>query len=46
MNTITIGFDITISVFHLVWMNCAGKVLKRKMLSRKKVTEYFANLDA
>jgi len=46
MSTITIGLDIAKSVFHLVWMNAAGKVLKRKQLSRKKVAEYFANLEA
>lgn len=46
MSTITIGLDIAKSVFHLVWMSTTGKVLKRKMLSRKKVAEYFANLEA
>jgi len=46
MSTITIGLDIAKSVFHLVWMSATGKVLKRKMLSRKKVAEYFANLEA
>lgn len=46
MNTITIGLDIAKSVFHLVWMNSTGKVLKRKQLSRKKMAEYFANLEA
>lgn len=46
MSTITIGLDIAKSVFHLVWMNAAGKVLKRKQLSRKKVAEYFANIEA
>lgn len=45
MNTITIGLDIAKSVFHLVWMNRTGKVLKRKQLSRKQVAEYFANLE-
>lgn len=46
MSTMTIGLDIAKSVFHLVWMNTTGKVLKRKMLPRKKVAEYFANLEA
>ncbi len=46
MNTITIGLDIAKSVFHLVCMSATGKVLKRKRLSRKKVAEYFANLEA
>ena len=46
MNTITIGLDIAKSVFHLVWMNTTGKVLKRKQLSRKKAAEYFANVEA
>jgi len=46
MNTITIGLDIAKSVFHLVWMSSTGRVLKRKQLSRKKVAEYFANIEA
>jgi len=46
MSTITIGLDIAKSVFHLVWMSATGKVLKRKMLPRKKVAEYFANIEA
>lgn len=46
MSTITIGLDIAKSVFHLVWMSTTGKVLKRKMLSRKQVAEYFSNLEA
>ena len=45
MSTITIGLDIAKSVFHLVWMSATGKVLKRKMLPRKKVAEYFANIE-
>jgi len=27
-------------------MNAAGKIIKIKQLSRKKVVEYFANLEA
>jgi hypothetical protein len=46
MNTITIALDIAKSIFHLVWMNAVGKVIKRKQLSRKKVAEYFSNLEA
>ena len=46
MNTITIGLDIAKSTFHLVWMSSTGKVLKRKQLSRQKVADYFANLEA
>jgi len=46
MSILTIGLDIAKSSFHLVWMNNAGKVLKRKQLSRKKVAEYFVNLPA
>lgn len=43
MRKVTIGLDTAKSVFHLVFMNERGVVLKKKELRRAQVLSYFAN---
>jgi transposase len=45
MNIKTIGLDIAKRIFHLVGVNEAGKIVKKKQLKRKQVLRYFANLE-
>jgi transposase len=40
----TIGLDLAKRTFHVVAINAHGKEVKRKMLKRAQVEEYFANL--
>jgi len=44
MEITTIGLDLAKNVFHVVCCNQAGKVLKKKKLTRNKVLPYFAQL--
>ncbi|MDT8388612.1 MAG: transposase, partial [Thiogranum sp.] len=47
MNEITtVGMDTAKSIFHVVGLNRAGKVIERKQLRRARVLQYFANLPA
>ncbi len=41
----TIGLDLAKNVFHVVCCDEHGKVVKKKMLKRSQVLEYFANLS-
>lgn len=45
MNKITIGLDTAKSVFHLVFKNEKGRVLKKKALRRNQLLEFFAQLE-
>ena len=45
MNKITVGLDIAKTVFHLVFMNASGRVLKKKKLKRHQVIQYFAQIE-
>jgi transposase len=40
----TIGLDLAKNVFHVVCCDEHGKVVKKKMLKRSQVLDYFANL--
>jgi transposase len=40
----TIGLDLAKHVFHVVCCDAHGKVVRKKMLKRSKVLEYFSNL--
>lgn len=40
----TIGLDIAKHVFHVIGCEQQGKVVYKKMLKRKQVLEFFANL--
>ena len=40
----TIGLDLAKNVFHVVCCDENGKVVKKKMLKRSQVLDYFANL--
>jgi transposase len=45
MKITTIGLDIAKSVFHFVGVNKAGKLIKKKMLKRKELIHFFAQLE-
>lgn len=45
MNKVTVGLDIAKSVFHLVFMNGRGRVLKKKKLKRHQVVSFFTKLE-
>lgn len=45
MKITSVGLDIAKSVFHLVAVNQAGKVVKKKKLKRKQVLSYFVQLE-
>jgi len=40
----TIGFDLAKNVFHVVCCDIHGKLIRKKMLKRSSVLEYFTNL--
>jgi len=40
----TVGLDLAKHAFHLIGCNAHGKEVKRKMLKRRQVLAYFANL--
>ncbi len=45
MNKITtIGLDLAKNVFHTVCCDARGKVVKKRMLKRREVLKFFANL--
>lgn len=45
MNKITtIGLDLAKNVFHLIGLDQHGKLVKRRMLRRRQLLNYFANL--
>ncbi|MBE8232826.1 MAG: transposase, partial [Endozoicomonadaceae bacterium] len=44
MNITTVGLDLAKNVSHFVGCNQAGKILKKKMLSRKDILSFFAQL--
>ena len=45
MRKVTIGLDIAKSVFHLVFMNQSGRVLRKKKLRRHQMLSYFSQLE-
>lgn len=45
MSKVTIGLDIAKSVFHLVFMNQSGRVLRKKKLRRHQMLSYFSQLE-
>ena len=45
MKITTIGLDIAKSVFHFVGVNKAGKLIKKKVLKRKELIHFFAQLE-
>ena len=45
MNKLTIGLDTAKSVFHLVFKNENGLVVKKKKLKRHQLLSFFANID-
>lgn len=46
MNNTIIGLDLAKNVFHLVSINRAGKLIKRKMLRRNQVLKHFSKLES
>jgi transposase len=46
MNKVTIGLDTAKSVFHLVFKNATGRVIKKKKLKRHEVLRFFAQQEA
>ena len=44
-NGITIGMDIAKSVFHTAWLNGKNEVVRTDKMKRRKVDEYFRNLE-
>lgn len=46
MKITTIGLDIAKSIFHLFAVDYRGKLVQKKILRRKKMTRYFAQLPA
>ena len=45
MNTNVIGIDLAKSVFHLVLLNSAGKVIRKRKLRRNQLAAYVADLE-
>ena len=45
MKITTVGLDIAKSVFHFVGVNQAGKLVRKKMLRRKDLLQFFARLE-
>lgn len=45
MKITTVGIDIAKAVFHLVTLNRAGRLVKKKKLKRAQFLAYIANLD-
>jgi transposase len=47
MKKITVvGLDLAKNVFHAVCCDASGKIVKKKMLKRREVLTYFANLES
>lgn len=44
MNVTTVGLDLAKSVFHIVCLNAYGKEIKKCMLRRKQVFQFFVQL--
>lgn len=44
-NITTVGLDLAKNVFHVMCCDAHGKIVRRKMLKRPQVLEYFANLS-
>lgn len=44
MNFITVGLDLAKNVFHIVCVNAHGKEIKKCMLRRKQVHQFFVQL--
>lgn len=45
MNITTAGLDLAKNVSHVVCCNQAGKIIKKKVLRRKDILSFFANMD-
>lgn len=45
MNITTVGLDLAKNVSHVVCCNQVGKIVKKKILRRKEILNYFAQLD-
>ena len=45
MNITTIGLDIAKSVFHFVGVNQAGKLVRKKMIKRKDLIHFLAQIE-
>ena len=45
MKITTVGLDIAKSVFHFVGVNKAGKLVKKKMIKRKDLIHFFAQVE-
>ena len=45
MAKVTIGIDIAKNIFHLVFINASGKVLKRAKRKRKDLFNFLANKE-
>ncbi|MCU8103147.1 IS110 family transposase, partial [Shewanella sp. SM101] len=45
MKITTIGLDIAKSVFHAVGVDKAGKLIKKKMLRRKDLLPFLAQIE-
>ena len=45
MNITTVGLDLAKNVSHVVCCNQAGKIIKKKVLRRKDILSFFANMD-
>jgi len=41
----TVGLDLAKNVFHAVCCDASGKIVKKKMLKRREVLAYFANIE-
>ena len=44
-NITTVGLDLAKNVFHVMCCDVHGKIVRKKMLKRPQVLEYFANLS-
>ena len=46
MNITTVGLDLAKNVFHVVCLNEHNKEVKKRMLRRNQVRQFFAQLPA
>ena len=46
MAKVTIGIDIAKNIFHMVFINASGKVLKRAKRKRKELLSFIANTES
>lgn len=46
MNITTVGLDLAKNVFHVVCLNAHGKEVKKRMLRRSQVLQFFAQLPS